>query len=595
MLIPTQTFHAKTAMIYSGNPTNRNLFRLSRRDQPCIISVPAAEITQGRRDCEPAIPSLETMCQDALNLQAAGFLENALSIWTDIIYHYPDFPYSYSAHATTQAILGNIKIAAIDISVALIKFPNEIDTPSAGIQIAMMNNDWVTAAERLTYLREHFPEAPYTLEHASSLESTISKGSDIYQAELIASASTAELAGDWHAALTAWKLLHTQTKRNQSIILGITRCAEALELYDVAANAYLVGLEAQPDDVELLAKYAQLATRQQDWPQAAARWQDNFSRHQHMDSYADLAVVAYLKVGWVEAAEALLDRATTTHPNRLDFWIHYAGVAEKLGRWPEAVSRWDRVLELNPDPFLERLRGEALWRLEMQHMEASGTTEPSRPVPVDDDSEKKLVVNFENLCGKCQLGLVQRYYGAEPLGLFRFAAVTPEKILLQLADNFLSLGDPKHLIIEETEFEYIVKDDRDLYWSHTFINKSENSPDQVLQKQIKRIQFLKRELIDDLVQCAKIFVCTDTESPISDDTLIAIRNAVVKYGDNTILGIRYAGGNNQKGSLIALNNRILIGYIGEPNELSNGIVFDYDSWLSIMRRALAFKAEHKNG
>lgn len=549
------------------------------------------KILQEESEPENIATSLETSFRDVLSIQASGAHDKALTLWADIKDRYPDFSYSYAAHAITQAMLGNLAEAEIEISAALIKFPHDIETTAIAIQISIMNAAWNIAMKRLECLRRNFPHAPYTLNNATIVERTISAGKEAYYAGVTKQAHAAEAADDWQNALAAWQVLFSEFSTERSVILGLTRSAETLEQYELSESTYEIGLTAHPDDFELRAKFAQLAAKQQNWPQAAERWIDNLSHYQGMDGYADLAVEAYLQTDRAELAESLLDEVTKKYPDRLDFWLYYAKVAEKLGRWRKAVTGWDHVLELKPDIFFEKLRAEAVWHAGMQAIETDDALPRSNEPLVLENDAKKLMLNFENLCGNCQMGLVQRHYGAEPLGLFRFASVTAERIIFQLDEHFSSLGDPKHLFVEASDVEYIVRDDRGYYLSHTYLNKMENSHEQVLQQQIKRIKYLKRELMDDLEQSAKIFVCMDPDAPISDNTLFALLSAVSKYGDNTILGIRIADENNPRGSTKSLNHRTLIGYVGEPINFDTYKEFDWEGWLDIMREALKFKSE----
>ena len=56
-------------------------------------------------------------------------------------------------------------------------------------------------------------------------------------------------------------------------------------------------------------------------------------------------------------------------------------------------------------------------------------------------SDRELVVHFESLGDNCELGLVQRRAGVEPLGLLRFAGVPLRNLVRGLNARFANIAE----------------------------------------------------------------------------------------------------------------------------------------------------------
>ena len=105
----------------------------------------------------------------------------------------------------------------------------------------------------------------------------------------------------------------------------------------------------------------------------------------------------------------------------------YAEVAEVLrdeGRLDEAQALLNESLLRSPDPW---------WRWRVQ-----GSAIGARGVAASDEALRDLVLSFESLggAGGCEFGFVQRACGAEPLSLFGWAFVLPERLIAGLGERF---------------------------------------------------------------------------------------------------------------------------------------------------------------
>src|SRR3954447_2564614 len=102
-------------------------------------------------------------------------------------------------------------------------------------------------------------------------------------------------------------------------------------------------------------------------------------------------------------------------------------------------------------------------------------------VPVPDDRE--LVLRFESIGDNCELGLVQRLAGAEPLGLLRFAGAPLRNVLRALDARLEGIGDPRHIRIQAENGEYMVKLTRYDFYYHAHVSVGDMSPEAVHRQQ----------------------------------------------------------------------------------------------------------------
>jgi len=120
------------------------------------------------------------------------------------------------------------------------------------------------------------------------------------------------------------------------------------------------------------------------------------------------------------------------------------------------------------------------------------------------------MMRFESLGENCEFGLVQRRCGADPLGLFRFGSTPIEKLLEALEARLEGLGAPGRISIELSANgrEYMVNDHQFGLPYHAWVLAGEMTPDQVLQREMRRLPLLIRKLIEDLSNGAKILSAT---------------------------------------------------------------------------------------
>ena len=214
-----------------------------------------------------------------------------------------------------------------------------------------------------------------------------------------------------------------------------------------------------------------------------------------------------------------------------------------------------------------------------------------------DNDLRSLVLGFEALGDDCEFGLFQRRSGAEPIGLFRFATVGSPRNLIDLLDSsFEGLGDAEFTYLDRLECgEYLIKDRRGYYWMHTFTRADTVDAEVFIRQQVRRINYLKQKLIEDLTVAEKIFVYKGTHKRLTDEDLFGLHRAMRRFGTNALLGIRLQDEDHPAGMIEVLADDLMVGYLDRMAHAEAAKGFSPDVWLTLLRQARAIVAKAKSG
>ena len=216
------------------------------------------------------------------------------------------------------------------------------------------------------------------------------------------------------------------------------------------------------------------------------------------------------------------------------------------------------------------------------------------------DDPRFVVMQFESLGGTghgCEFGIFQRAFGAEPLGLLRWADLGHESLTSALRDRFGGVGEQANteIFVPESDGrrEWWSRDRR--YWMamRTFIDADEVLREQAETQILRRLCYLRDKLISDLEAGDKIFVYKNMMRNLTDSELAALYLAVRSYGDNTMLYLRYADEAFPVGSVAQIAPGLLAAAVERfsfsPDNENLGLP-PHDAFLAICRRALECRA-----
>jgi hypothetical protein len=203
-------------------------------------------------------------------------------------------------------------------------------------------------------------------------------------------------------------------------------------------------------------------------------------------------------------------------------------------------------------------------------------------------STAALMMRFESLGGDgpgCEIGLVQRQYGAEPLGLLRWMSVPPAPLIEAMRSGFEGVGSPQQTeLVVENEDVYRTYDSRFDMNMLTFCGPADVEFSKMHERAIKRISFLREKLIGDLQETDKIFVYRTLRDSMTMDEIKQLKEAMSLYGTNRLLYLRLANADHPVGSITIEAPDLCFGYV-EAFSAEPVRALHLNGWLSVFEQA----------
>ncbi len=215
----------------------------------------------------------------------------------------------------------------------------------------------------------------------------------------------------------------------------------------------------------------------------------------------------------------------------------------------------------------------------------------AQPAPVAAASRllpNELMLRFESIGENCEVGLVQRQCGAEPLGLLRFSSTPLPRLLKALRSRFGGMGEPGALEVEVAASgrEYMIYDKIFGFRYHAWVKLGEMEPAAILARELRRVPFLVRKLVEDLEDGSKIFVFHGMK-PLTDLEALDLAICVRMYGPGTVLWVECADAINPPGSVVEIAPGLLKGHVDRFAPGENAHDLSLDCWMALCRNALA--------
>jgi 16S rRNA G966 N2-methylase RsmD len=227
---------------------------------------------------------------------------------------------------------------------------------------------------------------------------------------------------------------------------------------------------------------------------------------------------------------------------------------------------------------------------------------------------RDIMLDLESLGDNCELGLVQRSVGAEPLGLLRFAGlylpseIRLPKVIEGLRRRFEGLGEPGTVVLraegDRAPREYVVHETAYSLMYHTFKHEGEIEPAVLERQQGTSLRYLRQKLLDDLRAADKLYVW---RSPISHDVreVKDLLATLREFGDATLLWVvpqsqdplpdgRILSASEGRARWIGPN--LIKGVVSRISPYENATDIDYESWWSMLAEAhRLWRAAHPAG
>ena len=544
------------------------------------------EVNRVARDRQP---SAEDLVRRAVAAQQQERWDEALGFWRAAIELHDEQPTLHASEMAVLVILGRAEEAEVLGATLATRFADSVDIAAQRLNAALGRGDWVTARARLEVLERDFAEHPFVTGRKNEVGERIRTELDaLAEPSVVERSLAAEASADHDTAAAGWRTLIERDGANRTRLLSYGRALRAARQYERSEAVLAEAIAKFADDVEIGAHHAELAADQGNVAESARRWKALIERVPDLGGLAFIASTRLSSSGEHETAEAVLSRAIAADPERSDLRVQHAKLAEAQERWDLAVERWDVAQSLLPgDPNIRNARGDAIWQANAAKLEGGGTLAGDHPVDAEVPGDKELALAFEGLGDHCEFGIVQRRMGAEPIGLFRFAAISARVLTGLLNDDLAALGDASFIELGVTpNDEYLIRDTRGLYHMHCFVQRGSVDEARFLRQQITRLGYLKKKLIEDLETGEKVFVHKSSLSRISDAEAIALHDSVLRYGPNSVLVLRCDAGAGQAGEVELIRPGLMVGYLATPYD-DHGASIDEAGWRRILPRAHA--------
>ncbi len=280
--------------------------------------------------------------------------------------------------------------------------------------------------------------------------------------------------------------------------------------------------------------------------------------------------------------------------------LHYLETGAAAGRNPNRwfdnegyIARYPDVRESGLNPLVHyRLYGAASRR------DTSPKPAPSRGQERIELDPRSLLNAFQSLGDNCEFGLVQKHYGSNLLGLFKFASTPLGGLVAALRSDFRDLTSPACIDVrvaagpEEGQRELYLASNAYGFLFHAGL-RTIVDPDKLKTFEAKRLDFLAGAFTEDLARGEKIFVFKMNDHvPRRDiEELFAAMRA---YGPATLLWVTIATDGHAAGSVEEISEGLMRGYIEHLAPYDHIASYSVEAWRTLCANAYALWLEKRD-
>jgi tetratricopeptide (TPR) repeat protein len=372
---------------------------------------------------------------------------------------------------------------------------------------------------------------------------------------------------DWQEAVQRWASTRDSFPSEPLAYVVGSAALMAMGRFAEAEAVLLPALERFPNNLDVRINLGWVANRSKRWREAEARWRRLYSDHPDSDQICTGLAEALLALRQFDEAKPIIEKARQKRPNDPYNTVIEARIAVAQGRWGEAVANLTSAQLNHPnDNGIRMILNEAKMRALLDQDDNDPPPPQARlstAAPTASDSTSRLreiFGQFEAIGSTCEFGLVQRHFGAEPLGLLRWSVLDAQQLINVLQKQFEGVGEPENTTLKVVNREWYTEDKNFGMGMHTFILENEEPSERMFPKFCKRIQFLRRKLMTDLRDAEKILVYK-SEERLPDDKIVSVFSEVRSYGDNTLLVVMLASDEHKAGTVRELDDGLMVGYV----------------------------------
>lgn len=510
--------------------------------------------------------------------------------WADVRARFPETREGYLRGAQALASLWQYDEADALYAEGMSRFPDDSEFANEAAWLAYGRKLIDEAERRFDAVRRRFPDDPVGHLGAALLLRDRFK---LREAEAVLEDAGKRLPGARRLVLEHARLpMFPPLKRDRDPDEAFRRLGQVRLRFPDYEEAYLTevrfarqegrlaeaetvaaaGLRALPQSSALATEYGAIAAERGDGTEAVARFAAARDRFPH-DAGGVLGLASALcATGRYDEADTMLRDALARFPTTPAVFVEYGRIAARREDWPEALARWLEGQRRFADEreFDHRIFEARLHLTESDEPAAAsaGVIRTEASAEAQDIPPRDLLMQFESLGGGghgCEFGIFQRHFGAEPLGLLRWADIFQDELIAALDTEFAGVGEPEFTEIfvppRSDPAEYWTRDKRYHMVMRSFVRVDEMPLDRMTQQVARRLKFLREKLLSDLRVSEKIFVYKNMKRNLTDEELDRLYTACRRYGENSLFYIRYEDAEHPNGTVRLLKPGLAIGYI----------------------------------